>query len=390
VSAAGAEIGRERVGLSVAAGLAVSVLLHAGAAVVVGVAPGFGQARAVTASLETPDPEAERAEDEVELGMEIPRNASIAWLGVVADPEEGIAPESEVEQAALSPTPGAAPSEAEAAPVEAVEPLPEPAEPTPVAESEPDPAGVEPPVVMEPSPVIEPAPARAEPVEERPIAARVEHESAAVRPEAEGVEEGSADGADAVAAEAAEHVAEEVAEVAVMGPPAPTPEEREAAEAAAREAAARESAQAADRRPAPEGAPGELDERAADAAMRRRAAELDIDRLGRPLQASGGLEITTVRPVWSLQVRNAYSPRRNPYMEIRFGADGRVTLARFVPLEDGTVGSGYGEVDQPLLNAVYRWRGKGEAIERLAGAEELTIVMRFLIVPPVPGERDGE
>jgi hypothetical protein len=145
--------------------------------------------------------------------------------------------------------------------------------------------------------------------------------------------------------------------------------------------------------PAPAGAPGIEDERAADAAMRRTARELPIDRLGRPLQASGEIQMITVRPTWSLQVRNAYNPRRNPFVEIRFGADGRVKLARFVAMPDGSAGSGYEEVDQPLLNAVYRWTAKGKAIEALDPrdpAAHHAMVIRFLLINDPPGDPPGD
>lgn len=127
--------------------------------------------------------------------------------------------------------------------------------------------------------------------------------------------------------------------------------------------------------------------------MRRTARELPIDRLGRPLQASGDLRMTTVRPTWSLQVRNAYSPRRNPFVEIRFGPDGRVRLARFVAMPDGSAGSGYEEVDQPLLNAVYRWTAGGAAIDGLDRRNpdaHHAVVIRFLLVSDPPGERNPD
>ncbi len=357
-------------------GLAVSLLLHAGAALWLGFAP----ARAAAFPASKIEADVERLPDPLRLGMDIPRNASIAWLGVLENPVEAAAPESEVDQAELSPVPGAVPVP-EVSPPEVVEAVEEPVEEPleimpPVAPVVVPPAAEEPvggPVIEpepEPEPPVEPAaepdPAPPELVTEQPIAPTVPPEMNEPNP--------------------AEPV--EATEAGVMGPPEPTPEERVSeARAEAR------PVQPTPRPPTPEGAPGELDERASDAAMRRTARELPVERLGRPLQASGELQLTTVRPVWSLQVRNAYSPRRNPFIEIRFGGDGRVRWARFVPLADGTEGSGYEEVDQPLLNAVFRWRASGPAIEALRGREPGAthdIVMRFLLVSPVPGERDEE
>jgi hypothetical protein len=383
------------------AGLAVSVLLHAGVAWWLGVMP----SRTVWFPIPPVEAQAdpEDAPEPMTLGMDIPENASIAWLGVLENPIEAAAPESEVDQAELSPTPGAEPMP-EVSPPELVEPVVEPVqepaepapalpverpvaeppaepvpqpEPEPVVESQPEePAPLQPleipddpraPVV--PPEVAEPVPGEPVPVDEPRV------ETLPIEPEPEPEPEPI-----------------EPVERGVMGPPEPTPEQR-AAEEPVEVSPAPEPSRPTQRPPTPAGAPGELDERASDAAMRRTARELPIDRLGRPLQASGDLQLTTVRPTWSLQVRNAYSPRRNPFVEIRFGADGRVRWARFVPLADGTVGSGYEEVDQPLLNAVFRWTARGEAIEALRDREPGAthdIVMRFVLVSAVPGERDEE
>ncbi len=342
--------------VAMAAGVAISLLAHAAAAWWLGVAPvGTAASTPTPVEIDQPAP-ADPPSDPPRLGLEMPRNASIAWLGVREDPLEGQAPESEVEQAQLSPAPGETPTPAVPPPTlvppqPRPEPESQPPPPTPAASDATPPALAPPepsdaPLLTLPEPPDHPADRPTEPI---------------------GPPEPAPSPAD-------------------MGPPAPPPPEPAPAPPPA-EPPARPTP------PAPEGAPGEPDPRAADAAMRRRAEALDVSRLGRPLQASGDLEITTVRPTWSLQVRNAYSPRRNPYMEIRFGPDGRVRLARFVPLPDGTRGSGYAEVDQPLLNAVYRWTAKGEAIDRLDPDDpDAThdVVMRFLLVGPPPGEVEEE
>ncbi len=381
------------------AGLAVSVLLHAGVAWWLGVMP----SRTVWFPIPPAQTEAEDAPQPLTLGMDIPENASIAWLGVLENPVEAAAPESEVDQAELSPTPGAEPTP-EVSPPDLVEPVEEPvqeaAEPAPVSpverpEAEPVPAAeppAEPVLQPEPEPAVEPQPE--EPAPLQPLEIPDDPRAPVLPPEATDPAPGEPVPVEEPRAETPpdEPTPTEPVERGVMGPPEPTPQQR-AAEAPIETPAQPAPARPTQRPPTPAGAPGELDERASDAAMRRTARELPIDRLGRPLQASGDLQLTTVRPTWSLQVRNAYSPRRNPFIEIRFGADGRVRWARFVPLADGTVGSGYEEVDQPLLNAVFRWTARGEAIEALRdrgpGATH-DIVMRFLLVPAVPGERDEE
>jgi hypothetical protein len=337
--------------------------------------------------------DAEDAPEPMTLGMGIPENASIAWLGVLENPVEAAAPESEVDQAELSPTPGAEPMP-EVSPPEMVEPVeptlapvPEPIS-EPVMQPVPDPPAA---TVVEPEPVVEPVRTPAQPLQ--PLDVPEDPRAPTLPPEiTDPVEPEASPEAEPVVPMVTEPV--ERVEPGVMGPPEPTAEQRAAEEPVEVSPAAQPApARPTQRPPTPAGAPGELDERASDAAMRRTARELPIDRLGRPLQASGDLQLTTVRPTWSLQVRNAYSPRRNPFVEIRFGADGRVRWARFVPLADGTVGSGYEEVDQPLLNAVFRWTARGEAIEALRdrgpGATH-DIVMRFVLVSAVPGERDEE
>jgi hypothetical protein len=379
------------------AGLAVSVLLHAGVAWWLGVMP----SRTVWFPIPPVEAQAdpEDAPEPLTLGMDIPENASIAWLGVLENPIEAAAPESEVDQAELSPTPGAEPI-AEVSPPDlvepVVEPVQEPAEPLPVLPVEQPVA--EPPAepVRQPElePVVEPQPEElaplqpleipddprapvlppevAEPVPGEPVPVEEPRvESPPVEPEPEPVEP---------------------VERGVMGPPEPTAEQR-AAEEPVEVSPAPEPARPTQRPPTPAGAPGELDERAADAAMRRTARELPVDRLGRPLQASGDLQLNTVRVVWSAQIRNAFSPRLNPFIEIRFGADGRVRMARFVPLADGTEGSGYDEVDEPLLNAVHRWTARGKAIEALRDREPGAthdIVIRIILASAVPGERSEE
>lgn len=342
---------------AMAAGVGVSVLAHAGAAWWLGVVPSSAATGPPTpVQVDQADP-AEPPPDAPRLGLDLPHNASIAWLGVREDPLEGRSPESEVEQAQLSPAPGETPTPAVPPPT-LVPPQPEP-----------EPAAAEPAPDQPASRATPPALAPPEPAES-PVLTLPEPRDPPDEP-AERLTEPP---------DPQEPTPEPRADPAEMGPPAP-PRPRPA------------EPPAEPTPPAPEGSSGEPDPRAADAAMRRRADPVDVSRLGRPLQASGDLEITTVRPTWSLQVRNAYSPRRNPFMEIRFGRDGRVRSARFVPLPDGTRGSGYAEVDQPLLNAVYRWTAKGKAIERLDPDDpDAThgVVMRFLLVAPPPGEDEDE
>jgi hypothetical protein len=52
------------------------------------------------------------------------------------------------------------------------------------------------------------------------------------------------------------------------------------------------------------------------------------------------------------------SSPKNTVVRIRFARSGKVTKAAFV---DG--GTGYADVDGPLLDAVYRWIAQGEVLK---------------------------
>ncbi len=82
--------------------------------------------------------------------------------------------------------------------------------------------------------------------------------------------------------------------------------------------------------------------------------------LGSPV-VNQGLRIDTVRPEWTLATLMTQRPR-NPVVSIAFDARGRVADAVFL---DGK-STGIVAVDQPLLDAVYRWTAKGDLIDRLA------------------------
>lgn len=77
-----------------------------------------------------------------------------------------------------------------------------------------------------------------------------------------------------------------------------------------------------------------------------------------------GLEIITVRPRYTSAIRLSAVPT-NPIVVMWFDARGRVAKAEF--LKDGrkVYSSGVVGVDEPLLNAIYRWRAKGAEIEAL-------------------------
>ncbi len=94
-------------------------------------------------------------------------------------------------------------------------------------------------------------------------------------------------------------------------------------------------------------------------------------RPGKPAAAEG-LDITTVRPKWTYVTRLSALPR-DPVIAVDFAKDGRVLRAAFV------VGKSTGDdrVDGPLLDAMYNWTAKGRALDDLP--KDGTIRMTFAI-----------
>jgi hypothetical protein len=96
---------------------------------------------------------------------------------------------------------------------------------------------------------------------------------------------------------------------------------------------------------------------------------------GTPLTGKG-IRIRTVVPRFSTTTQLTAVPR-NPIIVIRFNRAGRVVKAEF----ENNQGTGYRDVDEPLLDAVYRWTAVGEQLSRIpAGANEtLTFRIRYLL-----------
>lgn len=102
---------------------------------------------------------------------------------------------------------------------------------------------------------------------------------------------------------------------------------------------------------------------------------------GRVLAAQG-LEIQTRRPRWSRLTLLTRRPA-NPIVQITFGRDGRVRRAGF--LSDGEVifGTGFDDVDEPLLSAIFLWTARGQPLERLPADDPeagLTIEVRVILL----------
>jgi hypothetical protein len=85
-----------------------------------------------------------------------------------------------------------------------------------------------------------------------------------------------------------------------------------------------------------------------------------------------GIRIRTVVPRFSTTTQLTAMPR-NPVIVIRFNRAGRVVKAEFEGLE----GTGYSGIDEPLLDAVYRWTAVGEQLNRLPANSKETISFRI-------------
>ncbi len=104
---------------------------------------------------------------------------------------------------------------------------------------------------------------------------------------------------------------------------------------------------------------------------------VDLDDWSKPL-ARKGLEIKTVRPRWRTTTLLTRLPR-NPVVMISFGKDGRVVKAEFIRHEGRTLHTGSREVDEPLLDAVYKWRATGKELEQLKDGDTVSFAIRIVL-----------
>lgn len=302
-----------------------------------------------------PQPE----EDPLRLGREDAKSASITWLGVLENPIEGEAPESEVEQAELAINTGVQ---------DITQPTPTPS--TPVVETIPDPQSIP---EQTPEPVTEPEPVQSqdpveqpeqttpiEPIEIEPMPEPVIEitDSTTIDPEPqpEPIEEPVP--VEPAPVEPAPDVPAEESTESQEQQPEPTP------------AATSDSEPTQPEQPTPtsvteQGKPGEEDDRESVASKIKRAETHDVSALNRPL-SSAGLEIKPVEPRYPATVRFTQLPR-NPILIIRFNAQGRVVFVDFIRDEEKkkVYDTGSRAVDEPLLSAVYKWRASGEPLKKL-------------------------
>ena len=383
-----------------AVGAVCSVVLHAAAAGVLFFQPG-GFGGSLPSPLEVALPAAELP-PEIQPGIDQSRQVTINWLGF-EDPTPHSATVAETDQAALSPVASGVPEAAEVPEVteptepalEVAEALPEPTEPTEavdasepveVAEASDEAETIEAAVIVE---------ATAEPAEsEAEVAAEASAETLAE------IEDGDAgDAAETEAApvlavrrESTEQAASRLFRTlsraasrarravldAQIAQAAQIAQELQDLQQAMADQSAQHAAEAT--KPAAPPPPGDprdaiASEKESDATSRTKIAEWEP---GKP-PAVEGLDITTVRPRWTVTTRMMSVPR-NPVVRIEFRKNGTVARAAFLDRQN----TGYSDVDGPLLDAIYAWTAKGRALDALAADDPkavVTVTMRIILIP---------
>ncbi|MDF1808159.1 MAG: hypothetical protein P1U42_00530 [Phycisphaerales bacterium] len=337
-----------------------------------------------TTSMEvTPDAMMNQSSPEqIKLGSQESSQASIHWLGVVENPEVGDAPIAVVEQAAFTPIVGNAPENS--APASSTPDPSQPAEPQvtqqPIEQPASDPIEIDPiePQDENPRSPIETA---IEQVEIEVVQVEAEIPKITLQPEI--IDNPSQ------AEQVKENTEVEIEPDLPIGPslvsadPTPEPElVQEPVENTESVTVSNEDTQAeptndqAESQPAPQvqpteqesnpsvaGKDGILSKRESTASIIKRAIKVDAKSLNRPIVGEG-LEITTVEPKFPASVRFTQLPR-NPVLIIRFDANGRVSKVRFLSEGRRVFDTGSKSVDEPLVNAVYKWRAKGTEIDSL-------------------------
>ncbi|CAG1000975.1 hypothetical protein PHYC_02879 [Phycisphaerales bacterium] len=282
------------------------------------------------------------------------------WKGF-AEATEHKAPKFVVEQAGLTPAPGAAASEEEAArsaEARAAEAAPdEPAATeTAPAESPSQPMGQTPPAEVEariPAPGPAPAPEQtlqADAIEPKP-GAETPSPPLLMDPPAETSLLGILP-----------PLAPQQSSLVMLNPPDPQPDQPTLQEPAADQPATTLPGTHAEPSPAqsqsarPTGEPGL---RADDESAARSMEDAIVVRPGKPI-ARPGLNIKTATARFSPSTIVLNRPK-NPLVRITFGRSGRVLLAEFVPGQ--TTGSA--DVDKPLLDSLHRWSARGKDLLRI-------------------------
>ncbi len=286
--------------------------------------------------LEDPERPDEVRPKPVQLGIEDGREDAAAWLGF-KEPTEHAATKSEVAQSAMTISPGGPESEIESGLAAAVEASAQARESSPV-----DLKLIEP--VREPAPTVEREPPASEPGD--PVAA-------------EGAGPGAFDAVRRLTEDLSARAAEAMEALRVLG-----------AEALPAEASAQPA------RASGGGETGIASDKESMATSLKEAITVIPGRVA----AGRGLELITRKPKWSITTLSTRRPV-NPVVVATFRRDGTVVDAKF--LNDGkrVLSTGYEDVDEPLINAIYQWRAKGPPLDELKGPDDvLTVTIRVILI----------
>ena len=388
-------------------GVALSVLIHgAGVATIARYGDRLFHSESVPVQQDpardamiVPEPEPVRP---LILGLEESPHKTDTWLGF-ADPTEHKAPLATVDQAEMNPAPGAGGDASEPKPMSAQPQPPQPEAPRPTPDNQvqeqPD-AKPSPPQPESPAAPADEAPAPSTPardvhVPDSPDPKRSRPEpvpdpnSSEKAPEPEALEAPAPSpllqptSSSSGTPEQRPSDAPRLPPEATLGPrpqtpsPEPQPElqlqpEPQAQPPAPRPAPTSSRDQIPAGKPVRGERPGEKSDRESSAASK--IETVDVYSFGRPA-ASKGLEIKTVRPRWTETTKLVAVPR-NPVIRVTFSRSGRVTSAEFTAGQN----TGWKDVDEPLLDAIYRWTAKGEALKQLPPAKDAGLTVEFRIM----------
>lgn len=304
------------------------------------------------------------------LGLEESPHQTNTWLGF-ADPTEHKAPLATVDQAEMNPAPGAGGDAKEPAPTNpsSQPPLPD-THPTPDNPESPTPSTQPPPrqpqVDPAPDPQPEPRPTEVPPPAPTPVEAPAPTPAAAAPqiipeqppPQPEELSVPANDKAGPPLESTLGPRPQEPAEQTPPPPASPPPP-----------VSSRDQIPAG--KPVKGDRPGEKSDRESTAASVNETVEVVP---GRPAAAKG-LEIKTIRPRWTETTKLVAVPR-NPVVRVTFARSGRVSNAEFTAGQN----TGWRDVDEPLLDAIYRWTAKGEALRKLPAAKDAGLTVEFRIV----------
>jgi hypothetical protein len=100
--------------------------------------------------------------------------------------------------------------------------------------------------------------------------------------------------------------------------------------------------------------------------------------------AAHGLELFTRRPHWAVTTLATRRPS-NPVVWITFGRTGRVLEAGFLSDGEREFRTGYPDVDEPIISALYQWTAKGDQLRELPLDEPragVTLTIRLILTAP--------